>query len=58
MKKVVGFYYQTFTREAFPELSRLNHVTDLYLSAIHFGTERGAPYIHLNDYPPEHFEDF
>lgn len=58
MKKVVGFYYQTFTREAYPELSQLDDVTDLYLSAVHFGTEGGAPYIHLNDYPPEHFADF
>jgi len=47
---MITLYYQTFTPLVLPP-----QVTNLHLSALHFGTEDdGQPYIHLNDYYPDH----
>ena len=59
-RRRVGLYYQTFTNTNYKALQNLDpHVTDIYLSAVHFGLdEDNQPYIHLNDYPPSHFSSF
>jgi len=55
-----GVYYQTFTNKDFGLLQSLDpsEVTDLYLAAAHFNNAQAPYLLHLNDYPPEHFEDF
>ena len=47
----VIYYYQTFV--GLDKLWSHPHDVDvIILASIHFGTENGTPYIHLNDHPP------
>jgi len=54
MNRVI-YYYQTFV--GLEDVLSLDScpVTHILVSSIHFGKNTdGTPYIHLNDYPPEH----
>jgi len=49
-KNRIIYYYQTFN--GLDELLKNPVATHIHLSAIHFGTENGKPYIHLNNHSP------
>lgn len=51
----VAVYYQTFPPSGLlPIMTNPPLVTHIYVAALHFGKSAdGAPYIHLNDAPPE-----
>jgi len=54
MTNKIIYFYQTFNGLDNIINSKTNRVTDIILSSIHFGYDSGNPYIHLNDYPPNH----
>lgn len=54
MNHRIIFYYQTFSTLK-PILIKDTVVTHIHVSSIHFGIDgNNQPYIHLNDYPPNH----